>query len=111
MGQVARSARPVTTVVESRMPCWSSACHIAGAVVPAHATNTRSGLACFTCAAKGVKSVALSGTRTLLTVWPLPPRTAWTAATLPLPNAESWAKTSTFLPAPLRYEFAARTSW
>ena len=53
---------PVTTVVVAKTPCWSSACHIAGAVVPAQATNSRSGLASRALVANGVNSVALAGT-------------------------------------------------
>jgi hypothetical protein len=45
-----------------------------------------------------VKSVADSGTYSDVTLWPLPPTIALTAAKLPWPKAESWAKTRTFLP-------------
>ena len=38
---------------------------MAGAVVPAQATKSRSGLAALTWLANGVNSVALAGTRTL----------------------------------------------
>jgi hypothetical protein len=69
-------------------------------VVPAQATNTRSGAAAVIWPANGVKSVALAGTAMLLTVAPPEPITALTASTLDLPNAESGANTSTFRPLP-----------
>lgn len=103
---------PVTTVVEASTPCWSRVCHIAGAVVPAQATKSRSGLAALIWLANGVNSVALAGASTLLTVAPAPPMTACTAASLLLPNALSWAKTTTFLPvaSPMN-DLAVTTSW
>jgi hypothetical protein len=70
----------VTTSVPLNTFCWSSDFHIAPAVLPAHATKTRSGFAFLTCCANGVKSVAVSGTVTSVTVWPLPPTSALTAA-------------------------------
>ena len=42
---------------------------------------------------------------------PLPPRTAFTAATLPCAEAESCAKTTIFLPTPSAEEPAVRMSW
>src|SRR4029450_6896221 len=80
------------------------------AVLPAQATNTRSASAALTWLANGVKSVALAGTAMLVTVAPAPPITALTASTLDLPNAESGANTTTFLPLP-RYDLAVWTSW
>lgn len=108
----ARMSRPVTTVVDESTPCWSRVCHIAGAVVPAQATNSRSGFAALIWLANGVNSVALAGARTLLTVAPALPMTALTAASLASPNAPSWAKTTTFLPAgsPMN-DLAVTTSW
>jgi len=50
------------------------------AVVPAHATKTRSAFRFLTCCANGVKSVAVSGTETSDTVWPFEPTSALTAA-------------------------------
>ena len=63
-----------------KAPCCSSARHIAGAVVPAQATKSRSGFACFTCCANGVKSCADSGTSIRPTVWPCEPTIELTAA-------------------------------
>ena len=109
---VERWSRPVATfVLALKTFCWSSACHIAGPVVPAQATNSRSAFACFACCANGVKSFAVSGTRIFETLCPLPPMIAETAATLPCPNAESCAKTTIFRPTPLpSSDCAASTS-
>ena len=79
--------------------------------MPAQATKSRSGFCDLACEANGVKSVAVSGTSTLLTVCPREPSTAATAAKLPWPNAESCAKTVIFLPTPFpRISLAARMS-
>jgi hypothetical protein len=83
---------------------------MAPAVAPAQATKTRSGAAALTWLANGVKSEALAGTAMLVTAAPAPPSTAVTASTFDLPNAESGAKTSTFLPSP-RNALAVCTSW
>ena len=93
-------SRPVTTVVPSaNAPCWFSESHIWVALVPAHATNSRSGWVSAACLAKVTRSVAGSaGTRTGVTVAPSPPSTAVTAATFAWPKALSWAKTVIFLP-------------
>ena len=81
-------------------------------VAPAQATKTRSAFACAAWRANGVKSVAVAGTSSSDTCAPLAPRIAFTAASLPWPKVESWAKTSTFLPAgsPMNVP-AVATSW
>ncbi len=91
--------------------------HIDWAVSPAQATNTMSGLAALTLVAVGVRSVALGGARTEVTVVPSLPRTLSTAATLACPKALSWARTTTFLSlasppsAFFRICWAVATSW
>jgi hypothetical protein len=47
---------------------------------------------------KGVKSVAVGGTRTLETVAPFAPSTALTPAAFAVPNSLFCARTTTFLP-------------
>ena len=80
--------------------------------MPAHATYSRSGFAFFACCANGVKSFAEAGTRIDETVWPRVPNTLRTAATLPWPNAVSWANTVILRPTPRpRISFAASVSW
>ena len=64
----------------------------------AHATKAASAFEFLSCCAYGVRSAAPNGDRIFATVWPLLPKIAWTAATLPWPNAVSSAKTSIFLP-------------